>query len=63
MIFFVILVGSLLLVLGQYILIYIITSVFIIIRGVLMYTINTSTKTGVVYSYEVLVVIGAGLVL
>jgi hypothetical protein len=43
--------------------IYIITGVFIIIRGVLIHTVNTSTKTGAVYSYEVLVAIGAGLAL
>ena len=43
--------------------IYIITGIFIIIRGVLIYTINTSTKTGIVYSYEVLVVIRASLIL
>jgi len=44
-------------------LIYIITSVFIIIRGVLIYTVNTSTKTGVVYGYKVLVAIRASLIL
>jgi hypothetical protein len=43
--------------------IYIITGVFIIIRGVLIYTINTSTNTGTVYGYEVLVVIRASLLL
>jgi len=44
-------------------LIYIITSVFIIIKRVLIHTINTNTKTGVVYSYKVLVIIGASLIL
>jgi hypothetical protein len=57
------LVDSLLLVLGRYMPIYIITSVFIIIRGALIYTINTSTNTGTVYDYEVLVVIRASLLL
>jgi hypothetical protein len=57
------LVGGLLLVLGQYMPIYIITGVFITIRGVLMYTVDTSTKTGAVYGYEVLVAIRASLAL
>jgi len=43
--------------------IYIIASVFITIGGVLMHTINTSTNTGAVYSYKVLVAIGASLLL
>jgi hypothetical protein len=43
--------------------IYIITSVFIIIRGALIYTVSTNTKTGVIYGYEVLVAIRASLVL
>ncbi len=55
--------GSLLLVLGRYMPIYIIASVFMTIRGVLMHTIDTSTKTGAIYGYEVLVAIGASLAL
>jgi hypothetical protein len=43
--------------------IYIITGVFITIKGVLIHTVNTSTKTGVIYSYKVLVAIKASLVL
>jgi hypothetical protein len=43
--------------------IYIIASVFIIIKRVLIHTINASIKTGVVYSYKVLVAIGASLAL
>ena len=57
------LVGSLLLVLGRYMPIYIIAGVFMTIKGVLIHTVNTSTKTGVIYSYEVLVAIKASLVL
>jgi hypothetical protein len=44
-------------------LIYIIASVFITIKRVLMHTININTKTGVVYSYKVLIAIGASLIL
>jgi hypothetical protein len=43
--------------------IYIITGIFIIIKEVFIYIINTSTKTGIVYSYKVLVIIGASLIL
>jgi hypothetical protein len=57
------LVGSLLLVLGRYMPIYIIAGVFMTIKGVLIYTVNASTKTGAIYSYEVLVAIEASLVL
>jgi hypothetical protein len=57
------LIGGLLLVLRQYMPIYIIVGVFIIIKGVLIYIINVSTKTSVVYSYKVLIAIGASLIL
>jgi hypothetical protein len=43
--------------------IYIITSVFITIKGVLIHTVNASTKTGAIYSYKVLVAIKASLAL
>jgi hypothetical protein len=43
--------------------IYIIAGVFITIKEVLIHIVNTSTKTGVIYSYEVLVTIGASLTL
>jgi hypothetical protein len=55
--------SGLLLVLGQYMLIYIIASVFIAIRRVFMHTVNASTKTGAIYSYKVLVAIKASLAL
>ncbi|KAF4634581.1 hypothetical protein G7Y89_g3528 [Cudoniella acicularis] len=61
MIFFVMLAGGLLLVLGRYMPIYIIAGVFMTIGGVLMHTVDASTNTGAVYGYEVLVAIGAGL--
>jgi MFS family permease len=63
MIFFVMLAGGLLPVLGRYMPIYIIAGVFMTIGGVLMHTVDASTKTGAVYGYEVLVAIGAGLAL
>jgi hypothetical protein len=44
-------------------LIYIITSVFITIKEVLIHTINASIKTSAVYSYKVLVAIKASLAL
>jgi hypothetical protein len=43
--------------------IYIIASVFIIIKGVFIYIINASIKTGAIYSYKVLVAIKASLAL
>jgi hypothetical protein len=43
--------------------IYIIISVFIIIREVFIYIINTSTNINIVYSYKVLVIIKASLLL
>jgi hypothetical protein len=43
--------------------IYIIASVFIIIKGALIYTINASIKISAIYSYKVLVVIRASLIL
>jgi hypothetical protein len=55
--------SGLLLVLGQYMPIYIIAGVFITIRGVLMHTVNASTKTGAIYSYKVLIAIKASLAL
>jgi hypothetical protein len=42
-------------------LIYIIAGVFITIKRVLMHTVNANTKTGAIYSYKVLVAIGASL--
>jgi hypothetical protein len=57
------LVGSILPVLKQYMSIYIITSVFITIKGVLIHTVNTNTKTSIVYNYKVLVIIRASLIL
>jgi MFS family permease len=63
MIFFVMLAGGLLPVLGRYMPLYIIAGVFMTIGGVLMHTVDASTKTGAVYGYEVLVAIGAGLAL
>lgn len=57
------LVGGLLPLLGRYMPIYMIAGVFIAIGGTFIYTVNASTKTGVIYGYEVLVAIGVGLVL
>ncbi|KAH8586640.1 hypothetical protein B0O99DRAFT_695312 [Bisporella sp. PMI_857] len=55
--------NSLLSVLGRYMPIYIIASIFITIRKALMHTVNAKTKTGAIYGYEVLVTVGAGLAL
>jgi hypothetical protein len=55
--------GNILLVFERYMSIYIIAGVFIIIKEVLIHTVNASTKTGVVYSYKVLVTIRAGFAL
>jgi hypothetical protein len=55
--------SGLLLILKRYMPIYIIASVFITIKGVLMYTVNASTKTSAVYNYEVLIAIKASLAL
>jgi hypothetical protein len=55
--------SDLLLILGQYMPIYIIASVFITIKGVLIHTVNASTKTGAIYGYEGLITIGANLAL
>ena len=63
MIFFVMIAGGLLPVLGRYMPIYIIAGVFMTIGGALMHSVDANTKTGAIYCYEVMVAIGAGLAL
>jgi hypothetical protein len=55
--------SNILLILKRYMPIYTIAGVFITIKEILIHTVNTSTKTSVIYSYEVLVAIRASLAL
>jgi hypothetical protein len=61
MIFFVMVSGGLLPLLGRYMPFYIISGVFIVIGGPLMHTITLTTSTSAIYGYEVLVAIGTGI--
>jgi hypothetical protein len=63
MIFFVMFTGGLLPILGRYMPIYIIAGIFMTIGGALMHTVDANTKSGVIYGYNVLIAIGAGLAL
>jgi MFS family permease len=59
-IFFVMLSGALLPVIGRYQPFYIISGIFLVTGAALMHTVNASTSTSEIYSFEVLMAIGAG---
>jgi len=60
-VFFVLLNGGIMPKIGYYNIFYILSGVFILIGGSLMYTVNTNTSTSAIYGYSVLIAIGSGL--
>jgi MFS family permease len=60
-IFFIMLNGALMPVVGYYMPWYFISGVFLIIGGSLMYTIDATTSTSKIYGYSVLMAVGAGV--
>ena len=60
-VFFVMLSGALLPVIGRYQPLYIISGAFLVVGSALMHTVNASTSTANIYGFEVLMAVGAGL--
>ncbi|KAE9366275.1 MFS general substrate transporter [Stipitochalara longipes BDJ] len=62
-IFFVMLTGGLLPILGRYAPLYVLSGIFIVIGGALMHTVDVTTNTSAIYGYEVLMAIGIGSIM
>jgi hypothetical protein len=54
--------GGLLPVLSRYMLWYVLAGIFMLVGGVLMFLVSTTTKTAAYYGFEILIAVGSGLV-